>query len=132
MKLWDDVSKKTRIERWENVVRVLRSLTPHERRKHWNMHVWGEKTDCGTVACAAGHCSFDPWFRARGLKQNFTWFKGDEYSGPQWESDFDDESVVLFFGLEGASSIFWNSSQRPVGTVIRECLAYIKELKAAA
>lgn len=60
------------IERWENVIRVLRNLTPHQRKYHFDMTTFGRKTDCGTVACAAGHCSLDPWFRRRGFLANFT------------------------------------------------------------
>ena len=55
------------IERWENGLRVLKAMDPHEREKHFNMALWGKKTDCGTLACAAGHMSLDPWFRRRGF-----------------------------------------------------------------
>lgn len=58
----------TIIERWENVLRVLTSMTRHEREHHFAMTIWGTKTSCGTVGCAAGHCSLDPWFRKRGFK----------------------------------------------------------------
>lgn len=59
------------IERWENVLRVLTSMTRHERNRHFEMIDWGRKTSCGTIACAAGHCSLDPWFRRRGFSGEF-------------------------------------------------------------
>lgn len=59
------------VERWEQALRVLEAMTPHEREKHFNMGTWGEKTACGTIACLAGHCSFDPWFHARGFSGTF-------------------------------------------------------------
>ena len=59
------------IERWVNVERVLNSMPEHDRQHHWDMGMWGEKTDCGTVACAAGHCGMDPWFRERGFELTF-------------------------------------------------------------
>jgi hypothetical protein len=71
MKTWDECSKKEQIERWENAVRILKSLTPHQRKEHFDMSHWGAKTPCGTVACAAGHCGLDPWFRKRGFKMDF-------------------------------------------------------------
>lgn len=61
------------IERFENLIRVMRSLTKHERRKHFDMNRWGVKTECGTVMCAAGHCMMDPWFKRRGFKAKFLW-----------------------------------------------------------
>src|SRR6267378_1550966 len=71
MKHWDDITPKEQIARWEQVLRVLRGLTKHERKKHFNMGFFGQKTSCGTVACAAGHCGLDPWFRRRGFKLDF-------------------------------------------------------------
>jgi hypothetical protein len=118
---WDDATRKQRVERWENVVRVLRSLTPHQRKKHFDMSHWGEKTHCGTVACAGGHCSFDPWFRRRGFTAGF------DKEG-NW-TDFQKMSPHEFFGKQGAERIFMDCTPRAVGKVIKECLAYIKELK---
>lgn len=120
MKTWDEISLARQIERWEQVLRVLRGLTRHQRRRHWNMGTWGEKTPCGTVACAAGFCGLDPWFRRRGLKNNFT-------SG---FSDWQGEEVGEFFGHEGSEEIFYNPEHRTVGEVIRQVRKYLKLLKA--
>jgi hypothetical protein len=106
---------KQLIERWENVLRVLRALTPHQRRKHWNMETWGTKTECGTVACAAGHCAMDSWFRRRGFKY------GKHLELIMFAPDF--------FGHEGTNNIFYNTEPRSVGQVIKEVRAHIKELK---
>jgi hypothetical protein len=70
MKDWFSITPREKIERWENVLRVLKGLTPHQRAHHWDMESWGYNTHCGTVACAAGHCGLDPWFRRRGFKLN--------------------------------------------------------------
>src|SRR4051812_3771468 len=63
------------IDRWEHGLAVLQKLTPHERRHHFKMATWGEKTDCGTVACAAGMFSLDPWFRKRRFSS--VWREGE-------------------------------------------------------
>lgn len=121
MKSFDSITKKQRIERWENVLRVLRALTPHERKKHFDMAWWGRKTDCGTIACAAGHCGMDPWFRKRGFRLSFV--KGDEGG--------EVPSVTDFFGFTGAHDIFLNSNARPVSQVIKEVRAHITQMKVS-
>jgi len=109
------------IERWENVPRVLDAMTEHERQKHWDMSVWGRITECGTVHCAAGRCGLDPWFRDRGFKFDF-----DPNGEPQISN------VMPFFGAEGSSRIFLDSSRRPVETVIEEVRNYTLELQKIA
>jgi len=56
------------LERWEQALCVLDGLTPHERENHFNMGTWGRRTECGTNACLAGHCSLNPWFHAYPVK----------------------------------------------------------------
>lgn len=116
-------SKKEQIERWQNVLRVLRRLTPHQRREHWNMAIIGEKTDCGTVACAAGHCSLDTWFRRRR-------YTGKYIKGANGRIELDTPDEWEFFGHEGADEIFFNTWPRPVETVIEEVHAHIKKLRS--
>jgi hypothetical protein len=134
MRNWVDLSKKEQIERWEQAARVLKGLSRHERRKHFNMSFWGEKTDCGTVACAAGHCGLDSWFRRRGFKLDFVYEHDGHYDpktdgfGPGWDARI--SRAEDFFGIEGTEDIFHNGDERSVGTVIREIQAYIKILKA--
>jgi hypothetical protein len=117
------------IERLEQLIRVLRGLSPHERRKHWDMSSWGYKSDCGTVACAAGHAGMDPWFTRRG----FRLFPA-EYDGMAGALSIDVED---FFGdpndedwaLFGADEIF--IYPKTVGDVIRAAQKRIRALRAA-
>jgi hypothetical protein len=124
MKNWKELPKAQRVERWQHVVETLKRLTPHQREKHWDMSDWGRKTDCGTVACAAGHCGLDPWFRRRGFKLDFV--KCDC-------GDVGCETVKLtdveeFFGVEGTDAIFYGSGS--VDDVIARVEQYVEELKA--
>ena len=131
MKHWNTLTQAQKIIRWENVLRVLRGLSRHERKKHWNMADWGEKTDCGTVACAAGHCGLDPWFRRQGLKFNFTKYAfTNEYFG-NWDvcTDTNDFTVDHFFGDVGTYNIFYNGDARPVGKVINEVRCHLTQLR---
>lgn len=135
MKKFDQLSKKEKIERWENVVRVLQNLTPHQKRNHWNMAEFGAKTDCGTVCCAAGHCEADPWFRRKGFRGKY--FKGELVSTEKYlwrdsEYKWFGQTVYDFFGTRGSEDIFMNTSHRPVSQVIKEVNAYIKELREEA
>jgi len=125
IKLFDCLPLTEKIERWENAIRVLKRLTPHERRKHWQMGWWGEKNECGTVACAAGHCALDPWFRRRGLRMDFHYLRRIKV----WELEFNSGCVGEFFGEEGTRSIFYDGSNRSVACVIREIKHYIRFLK---
>lgn len=131
MKYWWTISGEEQVERWENVLRVLREMTPHERRKHWDMGTWGEKTECGTVACAAGRCGLDSWFRRRGFRMTFSRYAFENQPGEieyEWNSEL---SVPAsdFFGHDGTQKIFLNGHRRSVGKVIKEVEAYIEELK---
>jgi hypothetical protein len=123
-----EVPTKTQvIARWKNMARVLRGLSWHEKRNHFDMKFWGVETKCGTVACAAGHCGMDPWFRKHGLILN-PGNKGDQEadgSSLRWLNLTTDE----FFGETGSNSILHNTSRRPVGTVIREIESHIKRLE---
>ncbi len=108
------------VERWGQGVRVLECLPEHERERHWDMGVWGRVTACGTIACAAGHCGQDPWFRERGFKLDFI------------DDSAEISDVEAFFGSEGAQRIFMNSKPRPVETVIEEMRAHHTELQRIA
>ena len=125
MKDWRDCTPEQKIERWENVLRVLSSLSPHERRRHWDMSLYGEKTECGTVACAAGHCGLDPWFRRRGFTMDF--FK--DLWGTRVSTLDDGQKTQDFFGFDGCEQIFWDGRRRSVKVVIGEVREYIEELR---
>lgn len=111
--------KRVLITRWTHVIRVLKGLSPHEKENHFNMGTFAYKTECGTVACAAGHCGLDPWFRARGLKTVFQRGHSSGDSVGSWEN---------FFGETG-TRIFMCVSPRSVDDVISEIREHIKWLK---
>lgn len=108
------------IERWEQARRVLENLTPHEREKHWDMRKWCSLTDCGTAACAAGHCGLDPWFRERGFQLNFFRNRIRPYQISRTRG---------FFGVRGSRFIFWNLTPRSVEQVIKEIDGLLTELR---
>ena len=131
VKNFNQLTFDQKIERWENVVRVLQNLPAHEKRKHFDMANWGIINECGTVACAAGHCGLDPWFNKQGLKLL-------PYDGITDGLDLVDETGLGefahgvdaddFFGYKGCQDIFYNIDKRTVGKVIQECKAHIKYL----
>jgi hypothetical protein len=139
MKHWDDCTQEQRIERWENAKRVLVQMPRHERTHHWDMMNWGYTTECGTIACAAGHCGLDPWFRRRGLKllpkvTNDAFIGTGEFEGFSNDGPISSGglAVAAFFGPSGARNIFFNGRKRPVSQVIKEVRAYIKQLRSEA
>lgn len=119
---FDNITPAQRVQRWENVLRVLQEMTTHERRNHFDMNYWGRKTPCGTVGCAAGHCGLDPWFRRRGFKMDFM-------EGGEFNYYFSGASVPHFFGYSGYSSIFLDTVAGYISTV-RNVKGEIKRLKA--
>ena len=137
MKSWENCTRAQKIERWENCLRVLRALSPHERKKHWNMGLWAEKTACGMGACAAGHCALDPWFRRRGFKVSFVLDEGpsEDYPNGIWSSVWAGEDGLVptteFFGNRGCGAVFHNGRDRQVSQVIKEVKAHIKWLKTS-
>src|SRR5437660_12210600 len=57
--------------RFKQLIRVLKALTPHQRKKHFIMSDWTKETSCGTARCAAGYAAVDPWFIRRGSQLAF-------------------------------------------------------------
>jgi hypothetical protein len=88
------------VERWEHALLVLENMSEHERIHHFNMKSWGQKTECGTVACLAGHCAFNSWFQERGFTAIFRSNGGTELLV------FDNQSAADFFGTTGHDKIF--------------------------
>lgn len=132
---WDEISHAEKIERWENVLRVLNGLSEHERQHHWDMRAFGTRNACGTVACAAGHCGLDPWFRERNFQLNFLYAGPvDENGEPtqegmknerNWNSHISD--VAVFFG--DGSLLFYDSTPRPAMQVIHEVHEHLEALR---
>lgn len=119
-KEWKDCTREEKIERWEQVIRVLKSLTPHQRKRHFDMSVWMHKTPCGTVACAAGHCSMDQWFIDRG-------FQG--VLRPRDLIDWPLLDPKQFFGEAGYWRIFVGPSWLSVSGVIRATETFVNLMK---
>jgi hypothetical protein len=115
----EDVTQDQYIERWEQALRVLESMDEHTRTKHFDMWAWGSVTSCGTVACAAGHCALDPWFRERGLIGVL-----DDYS-----MTFTDLQPYEFFGRGGTYAVFhaYESSYDEVLGYVREHIAHLRQ-----
>lgn len=64
---WNDATDAEKVLRVEKAIETLASMTLHEQRNHFDMSDWVYKNDCGTIACAAGQCAIQPWFRRRGF-----------------------------------------------------------------
>lgn len=111
-------SRERMIERWEQLIRVLRELPAHEKRYHFDMGTWIMETECGTVACAAGWAGLDPWFRRRGLaterNSNTIFPKRDPHD---------------FFDSRGYYLVLLNTRPRSTGSVIREINRHIRWLR---
>lgn len=108
------------VRRWEQTIRVLKELSPHEKKNHFDMGTFAHKSDCGTIACAAGHSGLDPWFRKRGFKTVFP--LDDRYSAHSTMG------IASFFGATGTNNILMDLKSRNVSTVIKEIRAHIKWL----
>lgn len=85
------------IERYEQLIRVMQALSPHARKKHFDMRNWGQRTDCGTTMCAAGFAGSDPWFRKQGFK-----FYKDRDEGVmtvKYQDEVGWDAISDFFGM---------------------------------
>lgn len=98
--MWCDATPREKLQRMERVLDVLTAMTPHQVENHFYMGIWGQKTSCGTVGCAAGHCAMDPWFKRRGFTARF-----DDVN----HMNFDNLSPAAFFGPELYNDVFVNS-----------------------
>lgn len=117
------------VERWEQALRVLESMTEHEREKHFDMSDWGKKTDCGTVACLAGHCSLDPWFIARGFVSQFVQTAHFSTGEQQRILRFTRFQPDDFFGDIGDDRVFMRTGASYEETVVgvRKHIQYLKD-----
>lgn len=123
-------------ERWDNVIRVVDAIAadPHARTNHWCMGDWGWKTECGTVGCAIGHCSFDPYFRRLGLRGKF----GPEELGLESGENFFDAVTALFyitphgtFEEQALTRIVFNGDYRTPESVSSELSSTLAWYRAA-
>lgn len=124
MKPFEQISYARQIERWKQCERVLVEMPEHERLEHFKMSTFGEPTPCGTVACAAGHCGLDPWFRNRGFRLKLIVCNGKCGNTECTYVDAHIPDVGMYFG-DGGRKIFLNTNLRPVETVIEEVRQHI-------
>jgi hypothetical protein len=117
----ETVTEINYVERWEQALRVLENMTEHERLHHFDMSFWAKKTDCGTVACLAGHCSFDPWFRERD-------FIGEIDDTVGSEINFKGQLPTEFFGRRGYYTVFMEGGRDydDVVDAVHEQIEYLK------
>jgi len=115
-----DTTAAQRVERYERLLKVMQGLTPHQRREHFDITTWGYRTECGTVACAAGHAGLNTWFRRHGFTMTCTRREGYAFPGMQPSE---------FFGGEGMNIIFTNGRLTTVPLVIKRVKEFIKQLK---
>ena len=136
---------KQSIARWENALRVLRSIP--DRKFYWME--WGqhegdhdpkEKNYCGTTACIAGWCSLDPWFRRRGLKGTFTsWGSlvfddatspGDRHLAVEFFRDGHHGENLLYAVESDGSGAIDGGERRDAIWAVRNHIKYLKGLGA--
>lgn len=79
------------IERLEQVVRVLKELSPE---KKFSLHYW----ILNSCACAIGHAASDSWFNRRGLRI----VKNGYGYWPEYKRFGGFEAAKAFFGLDAA------------------------------
>lgn len=129
---WYTLTTAERVERWQNVVRVLESLDKHQRTKHFSMRNWSDITECGTIACAAGWCGFDPWFHSQGFAMRLFRYPPPPFSTDSGvEIDYELGDVEEFFGTQG-SGIFYDSTARSFEKVLEEIREYLAKLSMEA
>lgn len=124
----EQVTQEQYIERWEQALRVLESMSEHERTQHFDMGDWGVKTDCGTVACLAGHCSLDPWFVERGFSAKFRKDRHYKTGEELVVLEFDQLEPHKFFGDVGEDRVFLQTTASFEKTVtnVRKHIEYLK------
>lgn len=139
-KAWDDLSPAKKVARAEGVLRVLRGLTPSQRKNNFDMGVYLEKRPgCGTVGCAAGFCGLDEKFRRQGFGLKLVKVKvetlddDDQPTGQfltYWSDEFTGYSPADFFGPDLYNYVFMATHEDYAGTV-RNVKEVIADLKAA-
>ena len=141
-KIWDELNPAEKVERWSHAVDVIAGLSEHERTYHFNMAVWGDITDCGTIGCAAGFCGMDPEFKEQGLEMEIISYHCDK---KHHEVIWPKIRPFEFFGSYAYDRIFVNPEftdpdhheNRQFGTsgratharVLKEMQEYLEELK---
>lgn len=90
------ISQVTQIERFANLVRVLRDV--EARALPFNMTTWKQDLSCNSAGCAIGWAFSDPWFKAQGCGLRFI----GEYARrltPAIHGECNRQNLNAFFGL---------------------------------
>ena len=89
--------------------------------RHFGGHRPSARNHCGTVACALGWLSLDPWFRDRGLKGTWRKADGGHYLRIKHGKDDFTGAAESFFGLtwRQANEAFFASTKA-------RCIAVLK------
>lgn len=89
--------------RADKLLRLAEHLETQVKPRFFNMEVWAETEECGTVACAAGHACSIPEFRRAGFK---IVYKSDGNLYPQYRGRESFDAIDKFFGLTDADTDF--------------------------
>jgi len=127
---WESLPPKERVIRWSHAVKVIGDMTEHEIKEHFDMSIYGKKTPCGTIGCAAGHLGLDPGFNRQGYKLNID--SGSGYYDGFTIHPYD------FFGKDAYNNIFINNDfvskkgKDVHAQVLKAMESYLEDLKEEA
>ena len=121
----DNISPKAYLERWEQALRLLLNMTPEVRTQQLDMRTGGYRAAGNTIGCLASHCSFHPWFRARGFTSD--WVSSPEDRDSQ-ELRFTGLHPEDFFGRYGHNHVLFETSLQYDGLLVavRHVIAYLR------
>lgn len=85
--------KKFHLNRLSKLATFLETVP----KKNFDISLFYDQKECGTVACAAGWAGLMPCFRKRGFKINDNGY-------PKYKNDYGFRAVEEFFGLGSSES----------------------------
>ena len=136
---WDDLNLEEQIERVHRARLVLRRMSKHAIEHHFDMTMWGSKTKCGTVGCAAGQCALDPWFQRRGFGMTFNQGGYHRWTGLHPSNFFGEDLYYEVFVNDDIMSYETpngdGKNRKPLAQhrlALRGINQYLKQLKAEA
>jgi len=127
-KYWESLTPEERVIRWSHAVKVIGDMTEHEIKYHFDMSLYGQKTPCGTVGCAAGHLGLDPGFNRQGYKLDIDSGYLDGFT----------IHPINFFGKDAYYNIFVNDDftsekgEKVHAEVLKAMKSYLKDLEEEA
>ena len=108
IKEWDELTPKQKVKRWATAVQVIENLSDHEIKDHFKMGTWVEKTDCGTVGCAAGLLACNPTVRRQGFE--VLWERRQTRWGGKHGGIIDGQWTQILFMVMMLTTIFSSTS----------------------